>query len=226
MDLKILSKKLGIPEEELSIRLGLNLEQEEGIEIMSEDQLNEFDFKEKSEKVFFSEVGAPVIYRQKETFGCGSYCLANLMNDSKYILELQDGERRGDLNKKLSRYYPEIFLETLFLTNERIAPERLQDVNLFEFEYSEEAKESGFVPWLLVIYKPGSNLYHYIVACEDLKDRRFHVLDSTKNHISIFTREDLLGFYWVLGVEFFSKWDGSPEECVIFDKGYFGHIFK
>src|SRR4051812_43508486 len=81
-----------------------------------------------------------VPYKQNTISGCASYSLANLWDDPRFIEDvdsLQYGECLADMNVKMTKYMPTVFISTIFCTNSKFTENhnRLFDPLCFDIHW-------------------------------------------------------------------------------------------
>ena len=168
--------------------------------------------------------GKPIKHRQRETFGCGSYALANLFDEILFELEIEDGgENQQMLNEKMKKYGDqELYLQTLVLTSPKLQHNRIQDHAIF----TNEANPAGyFTPYILNVYHPGTDLLHTIAVAHDERPDLFYCLDSRNETVTIYTRTQLFEVFWIVGVDYFGHAKGSSTGVILFEQKNFPHIF-
>ena len=164
--------------------------------------------------------------------GCGSISLANIFNDERYLPDYKDPkeERFVDLNRKLMRHDPHIYVEPVYLTcgelevgNRLLAPAVL-DLNWAEME--PEMKETQCMPLLLTI-RHKSGLYHAIGIVINFKNKMFYVLDSLQIYVQRLTVNELISNYHIVSVSRFGLWtNDDPANNVVIHKDGMTHIFE
>lgn len=173
-----------------------------------------------------------VPFRQTTPAGCGSYCLANLFNRARFIGKLPEkGERTIDLNMKLLHSGIGLAVETFWLTLSSIERNRLEDKSVLDVQINddspdaEELREYGARPLLMIVNKPKTKLFHYILILHNLRVGMFHIVDSNQDNIVFLPPEHLIEHYWIVGLEYFTEIDGEDTNEYFIDKRDFPHLF-
>lgn len=173
-------------------------------------------------------------FRQSTMSGCGSLSLANLFNDKRFIEGIEDlkvGERTVDLNRKMDKYFPAGYIDTLYSTCSGFTMQanRLIDPIIFgiEWEQCEPEQKEGWAKPHLVVIKRTPIRCHCILVVQNLKDSLLYVVDSLKEYIEKYTIEDFLKWYHVLVVEVFGLWEmENPENTMFIIKEHYPHLFN
>jgi hypothetical protein len=175
-----------------------------------------------------------VKFKQDTLSGCGSYSLANLFNDERFLEGIKDlkvGERMVDLNKKMDKFFPEGYIDTLFLTQSQFTqqPSRLADPLVFEMKW-EDVKDWQKEIWarpFLVTFKRTKDKCHCILVILNLKNNLLYVVDSLKEDIQKFEVQNFINQYHIISVENFGLWDMErPEDSMFIYKNHFPHLFE
>lgn len=183
---------------------------------------------EQSEKMQASpkRKGMPVVFPQNTAYGCGSYCLANILNDSRYIQELpRNGESTLDLNEKLSLFGEQSRVITLALTVDNVKENRLLNSLILPIPYwtteNEVLKDTAARCYMMIVNK-GSN-HHYIGVAHNFKNDMYYVVDSTCSRVSIMYIDELFAKHWIVGFEYFTLIGNDNQEAA-FNKEALSHI--
>lgn len=174
-----------------------------------------------------------VPFLQNTKSGCGSYSLANLFNNIKFIEGIENqsrGENVADLNKQLSTIYSDLYIEPYFHTNTHLKHyPRLTDIALFDLYWdkvTEENKKNQARPFLFTI-KSKSEKFHCILVVHNLEDNLFYIVDSLAPEIIKMPIQELINQYYIVAVNIFCLWDAPDEERDIFIfKKHFSHLFE
>lgn len=175
-----------------------------------------------------------VKFRQTTRNGCGSLSIANIFDDHRFTLGLEDcpGERYADLNKKLQDLGCPIFVDPLFLTSQYFrTANRLGQGQVEIFKYSKKSmtdriQESNVVPYVISLANsPGRN-QHMVALIHSIGDDMFYVIDSAKTKIAAYTWLELLQRFHIVSVAVFRMWDHpEPGNFITLDKAELPHIF-
>lgn len=174
-----------------------------------------------------------VKFRQTTRNGCGSLSIANIFDDHRFSLGLEDcpGEPYALLNRKLQEFGYEIFIDGLFLTSKWFTNgNRLKKGQCEMFRYSNrmtnKIRKSTVVPYLFSIANSKGRNQHMVAVFHNLSDGLFHVVDSTKEEVMIFNLVDLLARFHIVSVALFRMWDNpEPGNFVTLDKSEMSHVF-
>ena len=170
-------------------------------------------------------------YRQsKGQLGCGSFALANIFDDERYIAEIPatQGETIGMLNKKIQQFEPALYIEPAYLTdaNFKIC-NRFMQRELFDLDWSSYGGDIKTVcRCMLMTIAQDNGQLHMVALIQNFADSTFYVVDSDQPAISVLTIEILLLRYHIVGIDIFCCWD-SPDlkGAVIAFKKDMPHIF-
>lgn len=172
-------------------------------------------------------------FTQNSKSGCGSYCLANLFNDFRYIegvKEMTQGEGVPDLNRKLRKFDEDFYLDVLFQTCHgfTLQTNRLIDPIPFFLKWeliTEEMKRDFVRPLILTVKNPVR--FHSILVLHELSTDRFHIVDSLCQDIIVATLEDLMVDYCIISVELVCSWVIDAEDrSVFFQKSRLKHLIN
>lgn len=172
-------------------------------------------------------------YRQYSAFGCGSYTLANIFKDGRFIEEVPvgQGERVADLNKKMDLYQPEMFVNCMYMTNFNLPNgNRLRAINRalfsYEGEVTKEQKNKLARPFVISFARPNGQL-HSVGLIHDLKTRLYYMVDSCEPLILQGTLLKFIKDYHIVGVSQFGVWAHKDNaNFAMFHREEFNHIFK
>lgn len=177
-----------------------------------------------------------VKFRQTTRNGCASLSIANIFDDDRFAVGLEDckGERVADLNKKLMDLgHGEIFIDILFLTHSVFrSGNQLQASHDSLFHYSnrvltKEARKTAVVPYLITLANSRGRNPHMVAAVHNISDRMFHIIDSTKDKILVISVPDMIKRFHIVSVAVFRIWDHpEPGNFVSMDKKDLPHIFS
>lgn len=175
-----------------------------------------------------------VKYRQPSKFGCGSYSLANLFDNPDFIEIIPEkyGERVADLNRKMDEYAPELFINTMYMTNIHL-PQRnkliMSQKNLFSYDEGSidaEALKTVAKPFLM-IFARGNNQLHTVGLVHDLKTKKYYLVDSCEVDVLEFTLPQLMANYRIVTLAQFTMWNYSdPSNFLTLHRDDFSHIFR
>jgi hypothetical protein len=174
-----------------------------------------------------------VPFQQNTISGCGSYSLANLFNDERFLEGVNDlkvGETAAGLNKKMERYHPNAYLTTIFQTSThfKLQENKLIDPVLFGIEWDKvkaKEKETWARP-LLVTFKRTAERFHCVLVIHNLKDNLLYLVDSLTDEILKYAIEDFIELFHIISVEQFAMWDTDPELTMFIIKPAFYHLFE
>lgn len=170
----------------------------------------------------------PFIQRTKS--GCGSYSLANLFNDERFIKGVEDlhhGEGVADMNKKLSKIEPDFYIDVLYQTCYEFDEKtnKLTDSIALKVKYeemTEEMKCDFARPFFFTVKR---SLYHCILVIHNFKNDLYYVVDSLDSHVLQFTLEELMKRYHIIAVELLCNWNMNGSDRSIFiNKNRLNHI--
>jgi hypothetical protein len=173
-------------------------------------------------------------FQQKTISGCGSYSLANLYNDDRFLEGVKDlrvGETVVGLNKKMEKYQPNAYITTIFQTSTHFTrqADKLIDPVLFGIEWEKVGrveKETWARP-LLVTYKRTIERFHCVLVIQNLKDNLLYLFDSLQEEVIKYTIDDFITLYNINSVEQFAMWEMEhPEHSMFIIKSAFKHLFE
>lgn len=172
-------------------------------------------------------------HRQTTLSGCAYFCLANLLDDKRYIHDVE-GLTRGQgsfvTNERLREYYPPWYIETIFCVSEELGMV-LNDPRLFGIKWDQipaEQKEFFAIPYLITI-KRTQDKNHAILALQNMKDGWMYVFDSMKAERTESDLEAFVQGYRILQVESFHSFqieEDLRDLPIAIDKRQFRHLFE
>lgn len=171
-------------------------------------------------------------FKQNTKSGCGSYCLANLFNDSRYlhgVEEMEFGEGVAQLNKKLAFCNPEIYLEAVYNSPSEMVKQsnKLIDPLVFMMIWAKVDpihKENYCRPFIISV-KMASGRFHAILLLHDLKNNVYHIVDSLCDIVQIVDLDGLMGLYSIHAVEYFCSWNiNEDDKSVLIKKDFINHL--
>lgn len=151
-----------------------------------------------------------VKYRQYTKFGCGSFTLANIFDDHRFVLDIPaaQGERVADLNRKMNKYHRALVIVPMFFTSPFLkSANRLRDPAIFgyEGEIPDEYRETMARPLLLTFAKHNKEL-HTVALIHNLRNGFYYLVDSGTENVYVASIEDILKGYNVVQLSQFSIW--------------------
>ena len=174
-----------------------------------------------------------VKYRQQQVWGCGSFSLANLFDDHRFVEELpiEHGERTPDLNRKMAKFQRAIFIDNIFLTNMHLKTgTRLTYGNrsllmINRQGLTKEMKETLCVPYMAAFARNATGS-HNVLVLHNLKDNKYYMVDSCVSHVLKFELKDLIQLYHIVAVSVFRYWK-HPDigNMLLAPKSELPHIF-
>lgn len=173
-----------------------------------------------------------VPFKQETKSGCGYYCLANLLNDERYLRDVADLERGqgvAQLNRRLAEYDKELFLETVFAAPSEMKsqPAKLIDPLVFMIIWDKllpEHKEDFIRPFIISV-RMLTGRFHAILVLHDFKLDQYHVVDSLCQEVKTMSLGRLMSDYWITTVEYFCRWDIDNEDpSILINKSVLNHL--
>ncbi len=172
-----------------------------------------------------------VPFRQNTGSGCGSFCLANLFNDKRFLSGVEDmvtGESVAMLNKKMELYVPELYIDTLYATcSSFLAPaNQLTDNSIFGIWWSDECfkDECDWLMPMLVTIKRFEGLFHSVLALHELKTDKIFLIDSLRGFVEEYDIENFLDLFFITAINRFVSWQHSPDQPVFIERKHYSHI--
>ncbi len=172
-------------------------------------------------------------FRQTTISGCAYFCLANLLNDKRYIHDVE-GLTRGQgsfvTNERLREFYPSWYIETAYCMPDSF-DRFLTDTRLFKMEWEKipaEMKEFYAVPYLVTIRRT-EDKNHAILCLLNLKDGWMYVFDSMKAERTESDLETFVAGFRVLQVETFHSLlieEDMRDSPIAIDKRDFPKLFE
>jgi len=163
-----------------------------------------------------------VLHRQETKYGCGSYTLANLFNDKRFIQQLPTcGERVADLNRKMAKYKRSIFVNPIYVTcnsfpyGNRLLPDLAN--HMFEIE----PPEGLIKPMVITFARPNGNLHS--VGLLQQNDMGY-IVDSCETEVETGRMIFFVHKLNIVHVNIFTAWEGNPSNEIMMPKEYFSHI--
>lgn len=173
-----------------------------------------------------------VKFRQTTRNGCVSLSIANIFDDHRFTIGLEDcpGERFADLNKKLQDFGCPILVDPVFLTSQYFKTgKRLTSGQREIFRYprmTKKVREVTVVPYLMSIANGRGRNQHMVAVIHRLHDGRLCVIDSTKEAVTTFTFDELIKRFHIVSVSVFRLWENpEPGNIVTLDISEMSHIF-
>lgn len=158
-----------------------------------------------------------IAFQQNTKSGCTFYCIANLLNDHRFIdgvADLTEGVGIPEANRLFSKLQPEYYLQEVFVTQSRFIKQanRLIDPMLFVPDRDIPENERDLAqPYIICVKGPKVN--HAILVLMCLQTSKIYVFDSLSQERQIMTVEQLLEKYHILNVAVFYVWDQPHERC-------------
>lgn len=169
-----------------------------------------------------------VKYRQTTMFGCGSFSLANIFDDHRFVVELPtQGERPVDLARKLNKYQRRVYLYDIFRTNQHLlAGNCLMQCQSEIFGYGDAAPDPDACrPLVLTFARPNGNL-HSVAAVHRVLDDHFYVVDSCVPWVARFTVAGLIAYFKIVAIQQFGLHScQDPANLLLMPSANFSHIF-
>jgi predicted double-glycine peptidase len=171
-----------------------------------------------------------VPFRQRTISGCGSHCLANLLNDERFLVGIGDlkfGEGVIDLNKKLQQLAPDLYIDVVFASPSEMKaqPNKLIDKLVFQIlwdKLTENHIQNYARPFLVTVK---GVLFHSILVFHNFKNDLYYVVDSLRDDIQLMVLDELITTKHITAVEFVCSWKMEDEDrSVFFHKDYLKHI--
>lgn len=171
-------------------------------------------------------------YQQTTRTGCGSYALANLFNDERYIQDLPDDYQRiYDLQRLLDANGAGMFIDPLFITSPHFTlGSWLMPMNSGLFAAPEGYAQEDLVhmckPYLLTIAHQTKRTLHMVGLVHHMGTGAFYFIDSGRAEVKKYTIvSDILQEMQVVGVHQFGiQGDDNPGSFAMIDKSFFAHI--
>lgn len=151
-------------------------------------------------------------YRQSTKFGCGSYALANIFDDPRFVAELPttQGERIADLQKKVNKYKRGLFINPIFITSQNLKVGNRLKFSQAELFSHEKGKlqlaglQQLVKPYLIIVAKSATAM-HALAVFEDCGSRDFIVVDSATDAPERMKLKELIATYHITAVCQFSS---------------------
>lgn len=166
--------------------------------------------------------------------GCGSYALANLFSDERFLhnvdalSEKGHGEGVADLNKKLQAFEPDFYLETYFLTSTHCKHpfDRLKDPVFFEILWEKMAEDQRENAARVLFLTVRGALSHYVIVIHDFKTNQYYLVDSHNSHVEAIDIHAFIEHNQILSIEQLCSWkiENAAEREVHIHKDALAHL--
>ena len=171
-------------------------------------------------------------FRQVTQFGCGSYSLANLFNESLFIAKLphEEGENIADLNCKLECREHELYIDPIFMTSASLRRNNqlhVDDVDLLIISDipAKEIEEKELVGVFLISFARANGAIHWVVVLSDLKSGRYYIVDSVEPDVIECDLLWLIRNYQIVSVSVFRQREAkSKAECIMLSRSELAHL--
>jgi len=175
----------------------------------------------------------PIKYRQQQWWGCGSFSLANLFDDHRFLEDLPTGhgERTPDLNRKMAKFQRALFIDNIFLTNfnlkegSRLSWANRELLMTPRQGLTKEMKEVLCVPYMVAFSRANGGA-HNILVLHNLKDNLYYLVDSCKPEVERMTIRQMISKLPIVAVAVFRYWKHEDIGNMLFaPKSELAHIF-
>jgi len=177
----------------------------------------------------------PIKYRQRTKTGCGSFTLANIFDDHRFVLDIpKEYENFAGLNKKMQdkvfeKQYKNLYVDPRFITcyyfkNGNKMTVRQMD-EFFTAQRLDVKDATAVIPYLITINRRnGTN--HMLALLNDLSENIFYAVDSGTDYVQRLSLTDLSERYAISAICVLASWgEGSQPNILFGSKKMFDHIY-
>lgn len=167
-----------------------------------------------------------VKFRQTGPFGCGSFSLAHVFDDHRFLEELPQDHRESlpMLQRKLNKYHRGLFIDSLFITSSHFKSGECLKMSQKDLVLQ---KDKAALKGMAIPYLMGFSRYpgcvHQVAVIHDIDSGIFYLVDSCEEAVIDLKLVPLIYNYKLVAISVFVN---AKNDMLAVPRGEFAHIFQ